>query len=424
LLNLAPMPALTSASDQPPPSRVWHGVGIGALVLMVLCLHLLAGHWISQQKRLLGQTAANPAPVEVILLQPQAISRTASKPASVAPLPVRRRAVETRRTTVQTKGEPPVLQALAEHPADDSAKLGVDSASDTAGATATSAGAAQAEAASDASTAATPTPTPAVGAQSAHKSGEQFSLPPAADLRYDTFVNGVQNMPGTINWITDGQNYDLIISVPIPFVGKYTYQSHGHVDAFGLAPERYTEQRGSRGRDQTDFDRSAKHIAFTRTPVTLALPDGAQDRFSMVFQLASLVRGNPARYTPGVTRALYVVDSDSGETWPVETVGIESLRVGETYITALHFMRLPRHADDKRKIDVWLAPTFGYFPARIVQTEPNGTQIELLLHDAPQRLEALSESVSNSTAAPSAVAPAVSGSVPEPSPAAVNGDRP
>jgi len=231
-------------------------------------------------------------------------------------------------------------------------------------------------------------------------------------------------MPGTINWITDGQNYDLVVSVPIPFVGKYTYQSHGHVDAFGLAPERYTEQRGSRGRDETDFDRHAKHVAFSRTPVTAALPDGAQDRFSMVFQLASLVRGNPARYTPGVTRSFYVVDNDSGETWPVETLGIESVRVGETYVAALHFMRLPRHADDKRKIDVWLAPTLGYFPARIMQTEPNGTQIELVLHDAPQRLEALTESVSNSNTAPPGAASSVPGSAPEPLPTTGNRNHP
>jgi hypothetical protein len=41
-------------------------------------------------------------------------------------------------------------------------------------------------------------------------------------------------------------------------------------------------------------------------------------------------------------------------------------------------MRLPRHEGDRRRIDVWLAPSLGWLPARIVQTEPNGTQVELL----------------------------------------------
>ena len=61
------------------------------------------------------------------------------------------------------------------------------------------------------------------------------------------------------------------------------------------------------------FNRDKK-IGFTRTPKTLALPDGAQDRFSMVMQLASLVRGEPDAYKPGVTRQFFVVDNDSGET--------------------------------------------------------------------------------------------------------------
>jgi len=215
-------------------------------------------------------------------------------------------------------------------------------------------------------------------------------------------------MPGTISWITDGQSYDLVVSIPIPFVGKFSYLSHGHVDAFGLAPDRYAEQRGSRGRDETAFDRTTKHITFTRVPDSLALPNGAQDRFSMVFQLASLVRGDPARYTPGVTRSFYVVDNDSGENWPVEMIGLDSVKTGETFVSALHFMRLPRHAGDKRKIDVWLAPTLGYFPVRIVQTEPSGTQIELLLHDAPHRLEALSTDASASDTSSDAQAHAAS----------------
>jgi hypothetical protein len=112
----------------------------------------------------------------------------------------------------------------------------------------------------------------------------------------------------------------------------------------------------------------------------LPLPDGAQDRFSMVMQLASLVRGDPAAYKPGVTRQFFVVDNDSGENWPVETIGDETIRTTEGYLDTRHFKRLPRHEGDMRRIDVWLAPALGWLPARIVQTEPNGTQVELLWH--------------------------------------------
>lgn len=371
------------------------------MFLLVLLLHLLAGHWIGRQQRLLGQTANPKPPLEVLLLKPQAIQRVAPHSTATSPI-LPAKPAEIRHATQAAKTEAPVLKSL-----DTSAAHAPDAASATASAASAPAGAAPGAGTASAAVAAT-----------AHR-GARFSLPPAADLRYDTFVNGQQNMPGTISWITDGQHYDLVVAVPIPFVGKYTYLSHGQVDAFGLAPERYTEQRGSRGHDETHFERSAKRISFSRTPATLALPDGAQDRFSMVFQLASLVRGDPARYTPGVTRSFYVVDTDSGEDWPVETVGLESVRSGESFIPALHFVRLPRHAGDNRKIDVWLAPSLGYFPVRLVQTEPNGTQIELLLHDAPHRLEALSASAADPAAELAAPASAAASAASAPSAAPI-----
>jgi hypothetical protein len=98
----------------------------------------------------------------------------------------------------------------------------------------------------------------------------------------------------------------------------------------------------------------------------------------MVMQLASLVRGDPDAYKPGVTRQFFVVDNDSGEIWPIETIGDETIRTQQGYVSARHFMRLPRHAGDQRRIDVWLAPSLGWLPARILQTEPNGTEIQLV----------------------------------------------
>jgi hypothetical protein len=170
----------------------------------------------------------------------------------------------------------------------------------------------------------------------------------------------------------------MIVSVPLPFIGTFSWTSRGHIDAFGLAPDQYIEKRGHRPEDVTTFNRADKRISFTHTPTTLPLPDGAQDRFSMVMQLASLVRGDPDAYQPGVTREFFVADNDSGETWPVITVGDESVGTDHGYVSARHFMRLPRHAGDRRRIDVWLAPSLGWLPVRLLQTEPNGTQFELV----------------------------------------------
>ncbi|EEA01347.1 conserved hypothetical protein [Burkholderia sp. H160] len=195
----------------------------------------------------------------------------------------------------------------------------------------------------------------------------------------------------------------MIVSVPLPFVGPFVFSSQGGIDAFGLAPAQYSEKRGRRAEDIAIFNRNDKKLGFTRTPATLPLPDGAQDRFSVVMQLASLVRGDPDAYKPGVTRQFFVADTDSGENWPIETIGDETIRAAQGYLETRHFQRLPRHDGDQRRIDVWLAPSLGWLPARILQTEPNGTQFELVWRG---KLNADEAAAAATPAAPSATGPA------------------
>ncbi|VWB89325.1 hypothetical protein BSE24067_04274 [Burkholderia seminalis] len=208
----------------------------------------------------------------------------------------------------------------------------------------------------------------------------KFAAPPSGDLQYDTFYNGMQNMIGTIRWRTDGHTYDLSVSMPVPFVGPFTYRSEGRIDAFGIAPDRYVEKRGKRPEDIAIFNREIRQVVFTRTPNNAPLPDGVQDRFSMLMQLSGLVRGNPSAYKPGVTQQFFVIDNNSGETWPIAVIGDEQVQTQAGIIDARHFMRLPRRDGDTRRIDMWLAPSLGWLPARLMQTEPNGAQIELVWH--------------------------------------------
>lgn len=345
------------ASTLPPRPWRWSLVLAG-----VLLTHGLAGVWLARHRALFAPDAEKP-PVEVALLEPERIAR---EPAAARVPAMSARAEEPSRA-IRVRREKPrehVLQSVA--PAAPPA-MPAQSSAPAAAAANTPEGAAAAK-----------MPASGTGTASEKSSGAKFSVPPSGELSYDTFYNGVQNAPGTIHWTSDGNGYDMVVSVPLPFVGTFSYASRGRIDAFGLAPERYVERRGRHPEEVTTFDRTARRIAFTRTSATLALPDGAQDRFSMVMQLASLVRGDPDTYRPGVTRNFYVADDDSGETWPIETIGDETVRTAAGYVSARHFTRLPRHAGDARRIDVWLAPSLGWLPARIAQTEPNGTQVELV----------------------------------------------
>ncbi len=345
-----------------------------AVLLVVVVVHWIAAHWVERNRANLNPEDREHVPVQVALLTPERVERHPDA-AATAPTPA---AAPAHRAAPRKPSEPVLTalrssaQATATAGASDAtaASSPLASASSPASGTHTDANATAAASAATAASAAPPSP------------GVKFSVPPSGELQYDTFYNGVRNAPGTIHWMSNAQSYEMVVSVPVPFVGPFVYSSHGRIDAFGLAPDQYSEKRGRRAEDIAIFNRTDKKIGFTRTPDTLPLADGAQDRFSVVMQLASLVRGDPGAYKPGVTRQFFVVDNNSGENWPVETIGDETIRTAQGYLETRHFKRLPRHDGDQRRIDVWLAPSLGWLPARIVQTEPNGAQFELVWRGA------------------------------------------
>ncbi|PYE26177.1 uncharacterized protein DUF3108 [Paraburkholderia silvatlantica] len=364
---------LDADSRTPQRMRAWRWVGV---FVAVTALHWLAAEWFERHHGAPPPVAHVRVPVQVALLKPERIERAAkpagpaAAPPHAAPKPAPRRA------------EPRTLHAVTPpkpHPKAPAAPPDTQAASAPAAASPASASAAGASGTASAAPGNGEQPS-AQATQASH--GLKFSVPPSGELQYDTFYNGVRNQPGTIHWSSDGQRYEMVVRVPLPFVGEFSWTSRGRVDAFGLAPDQYIEKRGHRPSDVTVFNRTDRQIVFTRTPNSLALPDGAQDRFSMVMQLASLVRGDPDAYKPGVTREFYVADNDSGETWPITTIGDETVSTDHGYVTARHFMRLPRREGDKRRIDVWLAPSLGWLPVRLVQTEPNGNQFELVWRGA------------------------------------------
>ncbi|MXN79964.1 DUF3108 domain-containing protein, partial [Burkholderia sp. 4701] len=396
------------------PPRHWLRAGVALVVVLVL--HALAALWFTRHREPFTPPAPDAVPVQIELLKPQPIERQpepkpvekpAAKPAApspakpaAAPRPAQPEPVLTS-TQTAAQGEPPAAA--------------VPAASGATGASAAAAGGASG--ANGASGAATPGPA---------SSGVKFAAPPSGDLQYDSFFNGVQNSTGTIHWRTDGQTYELSVSMPVPFVGPFRYRSQGRIDAFGIAPDRYVEQRGKRPEDIAIFNRDLRQVVFTRTPNNVPLPDGTQDRFSMLMQLAGLVRGKPDAYKPGVTQQFFVIDNNSGETWPITVIGDEPVQTATGFIATRHFMRLPRRDGDTRRIDMWLAPSLGWLPARLVQTEPNGSQIELLWHGqlaAPAMPVASAQGAGNAPPAASAPAgpaasPAPASTSPAPSPAA------
>ncbi|CAJ91298.1 conserved hypothetical protein [Cupriavidus necator H16] len=200
--------------------------------------------------------------------------------------------------------------------------------------------------------------------------------PPSATMHYASFVNGVQNPDGLIRWEQDGSRYRLAVETRVLWF-RFAFQSGGAMAVQGLLPERYEERR--RNKTETSrFDAAAGTAVFasgTQAP----FPPGAQDRFSVFLQLVGLVRGNPQRYaTPGVTEAFLVADTRDVEPMQVQYVGEDEIDTGNGVIRAKHFVRLQRRANDRRRVELWLAQSLGWMPVRLRQTEPDGTQIDLV----------------------------------------------
>lgn len=209
--------------------------------------------------------------------------------------------------------------------------------------------------------------------------GEKFSVPPAAMMTYTAYVNGVRNRDSTIRWFTQDDRYELLVEIPLPFIGKISYHSTGVIDQYGLAPIRYEETSGKRAPVASNFNRDARQtISFSKVTTILPLVNGAQDYFSVLWQLVSLSRGNPANNTLGATRIFYVVSKDQGEEWKIQALEEESIELEQGWVSARHFLRLPRYPDDQRRLEVWLAESHGWIPIKLRQTEPNGVVLELL----------------------------------------------
>lgn len=225
---------------------------------------------------------------------------------------------------------------------------------------------------------------PAAPSESPGPPAPRYSPPGSVTMRYASFVNGVQNPDGIIRWEQDGKHYKLAIETRILWF-RFVFQSSGDMSDRGLAPTRYEEARRSKV-EVARFDHAANTVVFETRGGQVAMPTAFQDRFSIFLQLVGWARGDPQRYvTPGATESFNVADTREVEPMQIQYVGDEDVDIGTDVVRARHFVRLPRHPNDKRRVEIWLAPSLNWMPARLRQTEPDGTQIDLVYRSSDGR---------------------------------------
>ena len=208
-------------------------------------------------------------------------------------------------------------------------------------------------------------------------------MPPSMTLRYQ-LTRGALSGSGELHWQLDGARYWLRLDGAVLGVNVLTQISEGAIDAAGVAPLRFTDQRGRRSPQAANFQRDAGKVTFSGPSLELPLVPGAQDRLSWMIQLAAVVDADPLRWLDASQPITLQVVGARGDAaaWVFHSVGTASLQLPEGHVQTLHFRRDPR-GPYETTVDVWLDPQRHHLPVRALQRSAGeGDAFELRLREA------------------------------------------
>jgi hypothetical protein len=198
-------------------------------------------------------------------------------------------------------------------------------------------------------------------------------LPAPVRLKYQVQAN---KFPFSLNAELLWQHYGTAYSARLAFsaFGQSRVQtSQGDVDSQGLSPTRFSDKY--RTELAAHFNRELGKITFSANTPDASLLAGAQDRLSVLVQLATLIASDPGGYPQATTITLQTAGPREASPWLFTVQAPEQLKLPGGEQTTLKLVRLPRR-DYDQKVEVWLAPALDYLPARIRITEHNGDYID------------------------------------------------
>ena len=209
---------------------------------------------------------------------------------------------------------------------------------------------------------------------------DKVNLPPSAQLDY-TIRATVQGLSlegsGTISWQLNAPRYQLQFDTKTSLTGTLlSEKSEGTIERYGLQPASFQSKRFRKEAATVTFDRQSGNIQFPGNTPSLKMEGSEQDRISVLWQLLSMARATPARFTPGSPWKFVVVGHRSAEDWTFSVIDKQKLRTSLGDVDSLHLVHLPPEGSGATKVDIWLAPSLDWFPVRIRFSEPNGDSIE------------------------------------------------
>jgi hypothetical protein len=196
----------------------------------------------------------------------------------------------------------------------------------------------------------------------------------------------------TLKWEMDDNKYRMSIEVGLDLlftsVHLYTLTSNGLVREHGLMPRTSTEERRTRAETATHFDHDGKSLSFSSSNKEVPLLDGAQDKASFIMQLAAIGNADASQFSPGKEINMQVAEERDASVFQFLVVGEEELDTKLGKLRTWHLLRAPKPGSYNSRLDVWLAPSTGWYPVQIRNTESNGsitTQTITEIIQKPQR---------------------------------------
>ncbi len=207
----------------------------------------------------------------------------------------------------------------------------------------------------------------------------RLQMPPAAELQYDVRATRKgMSLPAqsVLRWQPAAGSYQARMEFKALFVGARSQTSVGTLSAAdGLIPTRYGDK--NRSEQATHFDRTRQPpvLRFSANTPDQPLQPHTQDRLSVLLQLGAMLAGEPARFAPGQTVTLHTAGPKDADLWQFRVGNTTALNLPAGTLEAVHLDRAPLHTYDNR-VEVWLAPSLGYLPVRILWTQANGDVVD------------------------------------------------
>jgi len=158
----------------------------------------------------------------------------------------------------------------------------------------------------------------------------------------------------------------------------FEQHSQGSTSAAGLHPIRFADKRYRRSEVATHFNYEQQKITFSTNAPDAVLLTGAQDRLSVIMQLAGMLVADPARYSTGSAITMQVASDKLAEPWVFVVENLETLNFGQGQIIARKVTRNPRREFDQ-KVELWFATEQNLAPVRFRFIETNGDFVDAML---------------------------------------------